>query len=267
MPLEIAAEFEPLRPWFERHRRDAWSARVTDGDGDPKGSKFSGAAWLADGEAWPVCPLCGKPMALFLQLDLATAPRVHPQLTAGLLQAFFCVDLEACVYGPWCGDAFAPNHLLRVIDPQTPGRPATAPADSEAATALAPRMIVGWDRFDDYPSLTDAETRLGLRHGELTDEGDAVLCDDPPVEIDADIDAFEALPQARAGEKLGGWPAWANIYTDYRPCPECGREMDWQLFQFGGDGLVPVMFGDGGVGHLVCCRDHPHVMAYPWSCG
>jgi hypothetical protein len=121
MALTIPTKFGPLRPWFERHRRDGWTPVAVDGDGDPRGSKFAGAAWLVEGEPWPRCPLCGHAMALFIQLDLGVVPRVHPGLAGGLFQAFLCVNMDECVCGPSVGDPLAANHVLRVLDPGTDG--------------------------------------------------------------------------------------------------------------------------------------------------
>ena len=80
-----------------------------------------------------MCPVCDRPMALFAQLDLATAPTVlHPALASGLLQAFFCIDMD-CVHGTQEGDPFATNHLLRVIDPAgDSGSAGRAPAGERA---------------------------------------------------------------------------------------------------------------------------------------
>ena len=43
--------------------------------------------------------------------------------------------------------------------------------------------------------------------------------------------------------------------------------MDVMIFQFGCSGYIPIMFADEGQGHIVCCPDHPDVLAYPWTCG
>ena len=264
MAVSLIDKFKPLEPWFERHRRDCWLPRVEDGDGNPKGSKFSGSAWLLPDEPWPACAICGNPMALFLQLDLAAAPHpLHPSLTSGLLQTFFCIDMD-CVHGPDEGDPFAKNHLLRVVDSgRQGGRSERAPAGSDAASEIPSRVIIGWERADDYPSLAEARLECGLEH----DHTGVVTCDDPLFSVKAKSKEFYAMPWARNGEKFAGWPGWANITVDYPNCPECGRRMDLMIFQFGHEGFIPVMFGDGGQGQLVCCPDHARVLAYPWTCG
>ena len=96
---------------------------------------------------------------------------------------------------------------------------------------------------------------------------DLVVCSDPPVSIKAKLKEFFTMPWSRGNEKLGGWPGWVNICTQYPDCPECGWRMDSIIFQFGYEGFIPIMFGDGGQGQIVCCPDHPTILAYPWSCG
>jgi len=54
--------------------RPSWTPVVEEGDGAPIQSKFSGSPWLAEGETWPTCPNCSRPMQLFLQLNLETIP-------------------------------------------------------------------------------------------------------------------------------------------------------------------------------------------------
>jgi uncharacterized protein YwqG len=274
MGMTLPEQFEAFRLWFERHRRDSWTPVVVDGDGDPRASKFSGTAWLDEGEDWPHCPLCGEAMALFIQLDLSSAPQVHPALNSGLFQAFLCINMEKCVYGPSLGEPWATNHLFRVVESTAQGHAAIAPAGTAAATSIPPRTISGWEHADDFPSTVDGEERFGLRWGENTnfgqyeDVGEHIVCEDPKAMIPATLDDYwDLLPQASGGEKLGGWAAWANVYTDYPQCPDCGQTMDHMLFQFGYSGFVPVMFGDGGVGHILFCSQHPKNMAYVWQCG
>lgn len=261
MPVALPEKFAALAPWFDRHRRDAWLPVVEEGDGE--GSKFGGAPRLAAGEAWPACGRCNRPMALFLQLDLAAAPdpKLRARLGNGLLQCFFCTDVD-CIHGPEEGDPFTPTHLLRVVDPREASVQATAPGGEDPSAEIPTRRIVGWDRVDDYPSMTEAE-ELGLEH-EISDR---LVCKNPPVAIPAKLKEVFELPWARDNEKLGGWPGWANISVAYPECPTCGRRMDVTIFQFGHEGHIPIMFGDGGQGHVVCCPDHPHALAYPWTCG
>lgn len=260
---QLLDKFKPLMPWFVRHRRDCWLPIVRDGDGGPTDSKFSGIPWLERDEEWPECASCHRPMALFLQLNLATVPApIRNQIGDGLLQAFFCLDAD-CIHGREEGDPFTRTHLLRVIDhADATGSPPRQPQSENPNEEIPVRCIVDWQRVDDFPSMAEAE-ELGLLHG----KGDQVVCDDPPFSVAATLDEFFTMPWARDNEKLGGWPGWVNICTVYPKCPECARRMDVTIFQFGFEGFIPIMFGDEGQGHIVCCPEHPRVLAYPWTCG
>lgn len=77
----------------EPRRRSAWKPVTDDADGTIAGSRFGGWPWLAPGENCPRCGACGKPMPIFIQLDLADTGRVIGQpLGFGLLQLFYCTD-------------------------------------------------------------------------------------------------------------------------------------------------------------------------------
>lgn len=106
MPIELLDKFKPLAPWFEKHRRDCWLPVVEGGQGGSTDSRFGGDPWLAESEEWPACGLCHRPMPVFLQLNLSTAPDpIRAKLGEGLLQAFFCLDPD-CMYGKEEGNPF-----------------------------------------------------------------------------------------------------------------------------------------------------------------
>lgn len=264
MSVGLIKKFKPLAPWFARHRRDCWLPIVEDGDGDPGESKFSGTPWLTPSEQWPPCGNCQRSMALFLQLNLATSPGPLPKrLGTGFLQAFFCVDSD-CIHGPEEGDPFTRTHLLRVVVPSIErGSQPPPPPSNNPDEGIPARRIVSWEKVDDYPSMAEAEEELGLAH----DVKDQVVCSNPPFSVGAQLEEFFTMPWARNNEKLGGWPGWANVSTAYPDCPTCGRRMDLMIFQFGYQGYIPIMFGDGGQGQIVACPEHPHILAYPWTCG
>jgi hypothetical protein len=125
---------------------------------------------------------------------------------------------------------------------------------------IPPRRILRWRLADDYPSFAEAE-ELGL-----TESDGRVVCPELGFSVEATLEEFFRLPLARSNEKLGGWPGWVNLSTRYPKCPECGRRMDFVIFQFGYKGYIPIMFGDAGQGNIVSCPQHPHVLAYPWTC-
>jgi uncharacterized protein YwqG len=224
--------------------RTAWLPVTEAGDGPVTGSKFSGTPWLGPGESWPACPRCGAPMALFLQLDLATLPgELEGELGSGLLQMFYCVSRRECaIRGEGCREPFSPYQLIRRISRGSGGPPPALPTFDWDIPA---RSITGWQPVEDYPDRTEW----------------------PELGIEADDDAADALCdlgyEPRQHDKLLGWPSWPQ-YVDYPNCRVCKREL-WLVFQLESDQNLRYMFGDDGCGHITCCPDHPEELAFQWS--
>eukprot|EP00049_Salpingoeca_infusionum_P013365 m.249521 g.249521 ORF g.249521 m.249521 type:complete len:175 (+) comp15428_c0_seq22:1234-1758(+) len=94
----------------------------------PRGSKMLGWAFLPEGEKWPTCGSCERPMPLFVQLNLAEIPN-HPTLDKygreGLVQLFMCTSADSC-------DTWEPDNtsskLCRFV----------APSQAGAVCAMAP---------------------------------------------------------------------------------------------------------------------------------
>ena len=129
-----------LAPW----RQNAWIPTTREGDCAIAGSKFSGIAFVPDGEAWPGCGNCGQPMQLFLQLNAKDVPaEAKGLLASGILQLFYCTssnpqcDVECEAYFP-----FSKAHLARVIEEETSGNVSTSPV----CNAFPARCIVGWSK-------------------------------------------------------------------------------------------------------------------------
>ncbi|HEY9652733.1 MAG TPA: DUF1963 domain-containing protein [Coleofasciculaceae cyanobacterium] len=71
--------------------RPAFLPKVSEGDGELQSSKFSGKPWLSKNEHWPICQHCGKPMQLFVQLNLDSLPEsLQGEFGSGLIQLFYC---------------------------------------------------------------------------------------------------------------------------------------------------------------------------------
>ena len=223
------------------YRRPCWVPKVEGGDGGPRASKFSGTVALRQGESWPLCPNCKRPMQLFLQLNAADLPEgFTAPWGEGLLQFFYCttskplceIDCEA--YAP-----FAQSTLLRVL-----------PLDQASAVARPPReafpakRIVGWEILDDLPGWEELRN-FGFADGDAEEVMNA------------------GYPHER--DKLSGWPAWVQG-VEYPQCPDCGAEMK-MLFQIDSNDNLPYMFGDAGCGHITYCEKHPRVLAFGWACG
>lgn len=253
-----------LRSWLEAHRRDAWRPLCEDGDGPAIASKFAGTPWMGPGEQWPCCGCCGRPMDLFLQLNLPELPReLDGRFGDGLLQLFYCRHTASD--GDCRGEGYDPftdcQHV-RVVQPDAAASRCEVPP---GLGYYSPRTIVGWNRIDDYPRWSEA-TALGLtvhrdsdrrehwiecpeiglvseRFQEGTDLDDVIRCD--------------------GSDKLAGWPCWIQD-VEYPQCPRCLRPMEL-VFQHTGDAL-PFMFGDMGIGHITQCPEHKEVVAFGWAC-
>lgn len=226
-------------------KRVAWVPVTERRDAPGSTSKFAGTPWLAGGESWPTCPRCRKPLALFLQLDLATLP-CGPLggLDDGLLQMFYCVSRDGCcVKGNDWFSPFAPHQLLRRIDRGVARPAASVPALDRS---LPPATIFGWEPIDDYPNAYELG-RLGF---DLDDDTTDAL--------------FELGLTAAQRDKLLGWPAWVqNVH--YPSCRLCGRTMEL-IFSLESQQNLFYGFGDSGSGQLMVCPDHPGVLGFAWQC-
>ncbi len=230
-------------PQLAPYRRTAWLPLVEEGDGAAADSKFAGTPLLAESEAWPPCPVCEKPLQLFVQLNLARLPEpARGEYGAGLIQFFYCTtDEGACEQACDAWSPFSEVSLARLV----PAGAARAASAAEVADPFPPKRIVGWREIDDYPSWQEGDT-LG---------------------IELDNDAWGRVWEAgspRTGDKLGGWPYWVQD-VEYPDCPVCGRTMRL-VFQVDSNDHLPYDFGDVGTGHITQCPEHKHVLAFGWAC-
>jgi hypothetical protein len=218
-----------LHEKLHEFRRRAWLPTI--GDGGATASKFGGTPFIASGEAWPKCVLCGDWLQLAVQLADADLPPELRGAFAGILQAFFCTT-DSCPPA----EPFAPTTLVRLLEPR--GAPAyAAPPFDEAFLG---RRIVGWQEAPDYPTSDELET-LGVR-----------LADGP--EIGGEF--FCSLMQ----DKLKGWPCWTQG-PNYAKCPKCGNALR-ALVQIASEGNVPFMFGDAGTAWVWQCPEHRDVVTF-----
>lgn len=231
-------------PQLAPFKRPAWVPETAEGDGGVTNSKFAGTPWLGASEEWPVCPSCGNPIQLFLQLNLAQLPEaVRGEYGEGLIQLFYCTNEE-----PQCEtecEAFFPfsrSVVARLVAPE--GEPNTAPAP-EIEGAFPPRLIVGWRETDDYPNWEES-AELGVELEE------------------AELDALEGAGYPRPGDKLAGWPNWIQG-IEYPDCPDCGERMRL-VFQIDSGDNLSFDFGDVGCSHVTQCPTHKEQLAFGWAC-
>ena len=224
--------------------RDARPLRAA-GPGDTPVGRAGGAARLAPGEAWPCCPRCARPMRLMLELDEAA-----PSGGDGLLQVFYCTSTE-----PHCEvetEAFfagaGRSKLIRVL-PKAGAAPcpypvAGAPPGEDGGPDLA---LARGAPVPDLPGQ-EALSELAPRLAEKDDLGELI----------------EGLP--RAGDKVGGWPAWVQG-VEAPPCPRCAAPMDQLRAQLDSDGASGWQWGDLGRAYVLGCAAHPDEVDLVWQSG
>lgn len=276
---------ERVKTKLQGLERPSWRPMMQRGDGAVTASKTSGRAWLQPGETWPLCPNCHSPLRLVLQLNLQDLPsELQDSFGPGLLQLFCCesdfqihtgtftttsarrVSIEISAYQNelgelvtessllpepigepvvkewvtscclWACEPFSNSQVARIVQPQ--GLPADLPMPI-LETVFPSQLIVGWEAAPEYPSPDEASL-----HG-----------------VDLDRDERAALNEAglgaRTGDKLEGWPCWAQS-VQYPPCPSCNEPMNRLLFQLeqSDSDNFPYPHGGLGVGYLVQCPTH-----------
>lgn len=233
-----------IPPSIAHCKRSAWKPLVENRDGTSKDSKFAGIPWLLTTESWPSCQNCNNPMQLFLQLDLGMLPeKIDGEYGNGLLQLFYCTNQELeCETDCQAYYPFAKSTLARVIQPNEEAYSLTK---LPLTDSFPPKLIVGWEEYDDYPNSEEAEL-LGITLS------------------DAEAEAVYELGYPRAGDKLGGWPQWIQG-VEYPDCPTCGETMRL-IFQIDSDNNLPYSFGDVGCAHITQCKNHKEQIAFGWAC-
>ena len=240
-PLELPDRLKVLA-------RKAWIPEVTvagSSEHTPAGSRFGGRPWLPNGVAWPVCPGCDKAMHLFCQLAVDTLPGDVPLPSGKLLQLFYCTNTD-----PLCEDdlsSYEPfgravvARLVEAVDDAGAG----SLGETSDIEPFAARPVRAWSSREDLPHPTEL--------------------DELDVEVSSRVEdhLFDAELNSSATKWLG-WPNWVQS-VEYPRCRRCDCQMTY-LLQIESDGLIPVGFGDMGIGHLSVCPFHPEEMSFHWAC-
>ncbi|HEV7760537.1 MAG TPA: DUF1963 domain-containing protein [Acidimicrobiales bacterium] len=265
---------DALQPWRDAQRRPAWRPVVRRGEPAREGgrSKFCGVAWRRPGEPVATCAHCGRPLQLFVQLDLGELPaELEGRYGEGVLQLFYCVGGPEVDDHPECigEDGWAPfsdaASLVRVV-PGDPLAPVGAPDDgADGADGFAAAAIVGWERFDDLPDPEDHDLAGLWRAYDADLRTVSVRCPEVGLEATVGLDDLDVddIAQAAGQDKLAGWPRW-DQGREYPACPTCGATMRLVL-QLDSEDHVPFMFGDLGIGHVTQCPVHHDVVAFGWA--
>ena len=269
-----AAEIrQALKGWREKFRRTAWIPVTESADGGSDSQQgnswFGGRPRVTEGD-WPSCTECSKPMTFFVQLDLSELPAEYDlPVKSGLLQLFYC-DSDDGMCETW--QPFSGTQMARIVSLEA--EPVSIP---DGVSLLPLKAILGWEEEEDFPSTAEQDV-LGLEIDydlgnqkadircpefdvHLTGLGFNVEAEDPE---QGEIDIAEAVTEARAGDKLGGWPHWVQG-VEYPLCPTCGSPMELVL-QIDSEDNLDYMFGDVGCAHLTQCREHPEQLGFGWAC-
>lgn len=231
---------QTVKPYW----RQTWKPLVVEEDGTLTHSKFSGKPFLKKGETWPFCPNCGKPMQLFVQLNLDTLPEpLYGEFGRGILQMFYCVNRQAeCEIDCEAWSPFAQSHYLRIVEAENGVIDYDLPIGIEL---FPPKLIVNWQERNDYPNWEELQG-FGIH---ISDEDEKSLFD-------------QGFPTI--GDKLAGWPFWVQS-IEYPNCPICKERMRF-VFQIESEDNLPFMFGDCGCGHITQCKIHKEQLAFRWAC-
>lgn len=268
-PMFFSDPVKKFQPWAAQHRRIAYAPVTTEGQGEGRGSRFNGAPFLAEGEAWPACTVCTQPMPLFLQLNLDELPGEYAgRFGSGLLQLFYCIG--ECETGD--AEAWAPfdhkTKTVRVVPANVAGAIA---APRETGLTAQAQTITNWisrseccnsEEAEEYGVTVDYErNRLGHK---TRYRCDALNIDTGWLSQRDEDRLSQEVFHPSGGDKLGGWPQWIQS-LEYPNCPHCGTRMEL-VFQIDSEDHVPFMFGDVGCGHITQCPNHKDVVTFGWAC-
>lgn len=212
------------------HPRPAFALKGTKGDPGCTASHSFGSPYLADGETWPVCGNCEKPMPCLLQLDLKPLDKWN-----GFLQVFYCTNKDPhCEVECKTWKGVGPSMHLRIVTP-APNSAAIAP---KGLPKTKPQALTADEKASaDLPGMDDAE-ELGVR---------------------------DAPKEPKKGDKLGGWPHWLQG-PEWPVCEDCSKKMTL-LAQLQSNKAVAHQWGDLGYAYVFACADHRERLGFCWASG
>lgn len=263
---EIEAAFEP---WRQKYGRSTWTPETDFEDSGPRDSKFAGIPWLADGELYPNCGCCGKPLQLFLQLNLEQIPdALIGQFGDGLIQVFHCID-EDCDQQSVNGVgvpaylAFSERHFLRLVPKST--LEGDVFRGDLPQSKFPEKRIFGWTERTDYPNNSEWES-FGIQTDfDLLPFSQArIECAEFDLLIATDEEEIEdSIGSPWGDDKISGYPNWIQR-REYPNCTVCGAEMQF-VFQISYEDNLPVTYGRCGTGYITQCTTHKEILALSWA--
>lgn len=241
---------EEIQRIWESLKRTAYQPLFDNGNCYPSfsvHSKYNGYPYLRSKGDWPCCSICGKVMPLAFQLNLLEIPVVQKE--NNVVQYFECISRN--LVGSTCESGYPKNNssLVRKVEITSP--PVQVPVDFDqwfsAQDSFSKIMlnkisqehtIMGWEPFDDYPSLVDFNEKQEYLSAAIGEEALDFLWEY--------LDLLEEMDhkQCSAEDKLFGYPCWNQ--TEGYP-----RKLDGEMnlfFQINGlvtSGKSAIAFRDG----------------------
>lgn len=204
-----------------------WLLHTKFGEGEPRASRIGGRPYMAEGENWPNCGACEKPLSHMLQYDLEALAHTSLDHGTGLIRMFYCESEDCVGRGGWA--AYDPQHHISILHGSGACREIHDGTKTHPAT-----QVIRWEEINDTPHWEDHPDNLQ----------------------EDDVDPYQ-------GHKFGGWPFW--IQSAERPnCARCKSEMN-VIIQLDEGQTESFNFG-GGIGHISQCPNHPDQLAFGWAC-
>lgn len=221
-------------PTMKDAMRSAFPFKTKKGKPGVLDSHIGGSAYLAQGEKWPVCGNCKRPMPLFVQIDLADLELA--KTLKGMLQFFYCNATDPqceVVLESWKGTNAA--MLLRIVQP---AKKAAALEPPEFPSPIVAKTLELAKPKQDSPFPEDAQALYGIR---------------------------DAADRCVSGDKAAGWPAWLQD-PEWPECADCKTPMT-HVLQLESNKGVPHQWGDVGRAWLFACAQHPAQTGFCWQSG
>ncbi|MFD2099588.1 DUF1963 domain-containing protein [Flagellimonas iocasae] len=210
-------------------------------------SKYNGYPYLQSPTDWPLCTMCGNLMPLVFQLNLSEIPSIRPE--NALIQYFECVTRDLA--GSTCELGYPKNNssLVRKVKITVP--PIQVPVDFSSLFSVEDSFsklmlkkislehkIVGWQPFDDYPSLVDVNAKMEY----LT----AYIGEDALDFLWENLEVLEKIENKHCSseDKLFGYPHWSQTECYPKKMSE-EIELLYQINGFVTSARSSIAFRDG----------------------
>lgn len=284
-----------LKSKLSHLKRKAWEPIVQEGDGAITASKFAGKPWLNEGEEYPTCPNCSKPMQLFLQLNLDELPKhLKSRFGSGILQFFYCTNsgvlkldtglsgrtVEECetliknlpenmVLGTWGGSVDWEGNIgkIKILKPHHCEEECDgwdAFSRCQFIRIVQPINVSATFEIPEIEGLFEPTLIVGWLEVDNYPSLDEL--DTLGVMLEQDEEDILIYQLDQGGDKLAGWADWVQ-FPQYPNCPACNQPMNEFVFQLASEGNIPYAWGDWGYGYIVQCPEHKEQVAFLWQCG